>query len=90
MSLKSFKGPFEDTSTDSLLQALAAKLEGQHLNLFFVNAKALPELATAAVTAAEGGGAQPLQSRLAVETASGDPLVRTRPIPLIRRSGDTR
>ena len=39
VSLKSFKGPFEDTSTDSSLQALQAKLEGQHLNLFFVNTK---------------------------------------------------
>ena len=41
MSLKSFRGPFEDTSSDSSLQALAVKLEGQHLSLFFV--KTLPD-----------------------------------------------
>ena len=39
VSTQSFKGPFADTSTERALLDLAAKLEGQHLNLFFVNVK---------------------------------------------------
>ena len=83
MSLKSFKGPFEDTSTDSSLQALAAKLEGQHLNLFFVNTRI-----------GKGGAQQPLLQSQTDFVAAGSllirtqPLVRTRPMPPIQRRSE--